>query len=99
MELLVVVTLPSIYHIKYEAKVEAKGIKRMRSGAKARENVKSEVKRIGKGEMRTIGLIVAEGIERARASMEAKMRGEQERPSNHKNMVTVTMNIYVTTGN
>ena len=37
-------------------------------------NAKSEVKQNGKGEM-TLGLSAAEGIERARARAEAKMRG------------------------
>ena len=37
-------------------------------------NVKAEVKRNGKGDM-TIGISAAEGIERARARAEAKMRG------------------------
>ena len=46
----------------------------MRVVAKARENVKAEVKRNGKGEM-TLGLSAAEGIERARERAEAKMRG------------------------
>ena len=49
--------------------------------------------------MKTLVLSAAEGIERARTRAEAKMRGALERPSNHKNMVTVTMNIYVTAGN
>ena len=61
--------------IKYKVKVEAKGIDRMRDVSKARENVRSEVKRNGKGEMKTLGLSAAEGIERARARAEAKMRG------------------------
>ena len=74
-------------------------VSRFRAGAKARENVKYEVKRNGKGEMKTLGLSAAEGIERARTRAEAKVRGECERPSNNKNMVTVTMNIYVTAGN
>ena len=43
-------------------KVEAKGIERMRALAEARENVKAEVMRNGKGEMKTLGLSVAEGI-------------------------------------
>ena len=47
----------------------------MKSGAKAKENVKYEVKRNGKGEMKTLLLSAAEGIERARARAEAKMRG------------------------
>ena len=48
--------------IKSKVKVEAKGIDRMRDVAKARENVKAEVKRNGKGEMKTLGLSAAEGI-------------------------------------
>ena len=60
--------------IKSKVKVEAKGIEIMRAVAKARENVKAEVKRNGKGEM-TLGLSAAEGIEIARATEEAKMRG------------------------
>ena len=85
--------------IKSKVKVEAKGIDRMRAVSKARENVKAEVKQNGKGEMKTLGLSAEEGIERARARAEAKMRGARERPSIKKNMVTVTMNIYVTAGN
>ena len=50
-------------------------VSRFRAGAKARENVKSEVKRNGKGEMKTFGLSAAEGIERARTRAEAKVRG------------------------
>ena len=46
----------------------------MMAVAKARENVKAEVKRNGKGEMKTLGLSAAEGIERVRARAEAKMR-------------------------
>ena len=42
------------------SKVEAKGIERMRDVAEARENVKAEVKRNGKGET-TLGLSAAEG--------------------------------------
>ena len=61
--------------IKSKAKVGAKGIERMRDGAKARENIKAEVKKNGKGEMKTLGLSAAEGIERAKARAEAKMRG------------------------
>ena len=49
--------------------------------------------------MKTLGLSTAEGTERARARAEANMRGARERPSIQKNMVTVTMNIYVTAGN
>ena len=54
--------------------MEAKGIERMRAVTEARENVKAEVKRNGKGEM-TLGLSAAEDIERASARVEAKMRG------------------------
>ena len=61
--------------IKSKFKVEAKGIERMRAVAKARENVKAEVKRNGKGEMKILGISAAEGIERARARAEAKMKG------------------------
>ena len=41
--------------IKYKVKVEAKCIEIIRAVAKARENVKSEVERNGKGDM-TLGL-------------------------------------------
>ena len=61
--------------IKSKAKVEAESIERMRAGAKARKNVKDEVKRNGKGEMKTLGLSAVEGIERARKREEAKMIG------------------------
>ena len=61
--------------IKSKVKVEAKGIYIMRAVAEARENVKAEVKRNGQGEMKTLGLSAAEGIERARARSEAKMIG------------------------
>ena len=61
--------------IKFKVKVEAKGIEIMRAVAKARENDKAEVKRNGKGEMKTLGLSAAEGIERARARADANMRG------------------------
>ena len=84
--------------IKSKVNVEAKGIERMRAVAEGMENVKAEVKQNGKGEM-TLGLSAAEGIERARARAEAKTRGALERPSIQKNIVTVTMNIYVTAGN
>ena len=47
----------------------------MRSVSKSRENVKAEVKRNGKGEMKTLGLSAAEGIERARARAEANIGG------------------------
>ena len=60
--------------IKSKVQVEAKGKEIMRAVAKARENVKAEVKRNDKGEM-TLGLGAAEGIERARARAEAKMIG------------------------
>ena len=52
--------------------MEAKGIEIMRAVAKARGNVKAEVKRNGKGEM-TLCLSAVEGIERAREKSEAKM--------------------------
>ena len=55
--------------IKVKAKEEAKGIDRMRSGSESRENVKAEVKRNGKGEMKTLGISAAEGTERARKSI------------------------------
>ena len=42
--------------------MEAKGIYRMRAVAKARENIKAEVKQNDKGEMKTLGLSAAEGI-------------------------------------
>ena len=61
--------------IKSKVKVEPKGIERMRAVAKAKENVKAEVKQNGKGEMKTLGLSAAEGIKRARARAEANMRG------------------------
>ena len=49
--------------------------------------------------MKTLGLSAAEGVERVRARAEANMILALERPSIQKNMVTVTMNIYVTAGN
>ena len=49
--------------------------------------------------MKTLGLSVAEVIERVRSRAEAKMRGALEGPRNHKNMVTETMTLYVTAGN
>ena len=52
----------------------SKGVEIMRAVAEARENVKTEVKRNGKGDM-TLGLSAAEGIERSRAKAESKMRG------------------------
>ena len=48
----------------------------MRSGSEASKNVKAEVKLNGKGEMKTLGLSAAEGIERERARAEANTRGE-----------------------
>ena len=60
--------------IKYKFQVDSKGIEITRSVAEARENVKAEVKRNGKGEM-TLGLSAAEGIERVRSRAEAKLRG------------------------
>ena len=57
------------------------------------------MKQNGKGEMKTLGLSAAEGMERARSRAEAKMRVALYGPSNHKNMVTLTMTIYVTLGN
>ena len=60
---------------KADMKAKAKGIERMRDGAEAMENVKTEVKQNGKGEMKYLGLSAAEGIERARAKSEANMRG------------------------
>ena len=56
--------------------MESKDIERMRAVAKARENVKAKVKQNGKGEMKTLGLSAAEGIEKMRARAEAKIRGE-----------------------
>ena len=50
-------------------------VSRLRAGAEAREKVKAEVKQNGKGDMKTLGLSAAEGIERARSRAEAKMRG------------------------
>ena len=44
-------------------------------GFDGRENVKAEVKRNGKGKMKTLSLSAAEGIERARERAEIKMRG------------------------
>ena len=61
--------------IKYKVNVEFKGIERIRAVAEARENVKADVKRNGKGEMKTLGLSAVEGIERARARVAANMRG------------------------
>ena len=58
----------------------------MRSVAEAREIVKDEVKRNGKGEMKTLGLSAAEGIERGRARAEAKIRGTLERTSIQKKL-------------
>ena len=54
--------------------MEAKGIEIMRDVAKARENVKAEVKRNGKGEM-TLGLSATEGKKIVGVRAEAKMRG------------------------
>ena len=48
--------------------------------------------------MNILGISEAERIERVLARVEANMRGAKEVPSNHKNMVTVTMTIYVTAG-
>ena len=48
--------------IKSKVKVEAKGIEIMRAVAESRENVKAEVKRNGKGEMKTLGLSATEGM-------------------------------------
>ena len=78
--------------IKSKFQVETKGIEIMRVVAKARGNVKAEVKRNGKGEM-TLGLCAAEGIEKGRTRAEANMRGARYRPCIQKNMLTVTMNI------
>ena len=61
--------------IKSKVKLESKIIQIMRDVAEARGNVKAEVKRNDKGEMKTLGLSAAEGIERARARAEANMRG------------------------
>ena len=61
--------------IKSNVKVEANSIERMRDVSKARENVKAEVKRNGKGEMKTLGISAAEGIERVMSRAETKMRG------------------------
>ena len=55
--------------------MEAKGIERIRDVFEARENVKAEVKRNGKGKMKTLGISEAEGIERESAKLETKMRG------------------------
>ena len=49
--------------------------------------------------MNILGISEAERIERVLARVEANMKGELEGPSNHKNMVTVTLSIYVTAGN
>ena len=86
-------------YIKSKSKVDSKGIERIRAVSEARGNVKAEVKWNGKGEMKTLGLSVAEGIERVRSRAEANMKGAWERLSIQKNMVTVTMNIYVPAGN
>ena len=48
--------------------------------------------------MKTLGLSVAEGMKRARAMSEAKMKGTCERPIIKKYLLTVTTNIYVTAG-
>ena len=61
--------------IKYKAKLEVEGIKRMRGGAKARGNVKAGVKLNCKVDMKTLGLSAVGGIERSRSRAEAKMRG------------------------
>ena len=50
-------------------------MERMRAVAETMGNVKAEVKRNGKGEIKTLGLSAAGGIERERARAEAKMRG------------------------
>ena len=63
------------YSIKSEAKVESEGIERIKAGSEARENVKADVEQNSKGEMKTLGISAAEGVERARARAEAKMRG------------------------
>ena len=47
----------------------------MRVLAKARGNVKAEVKRNGKGEMKTLGLSAAEITKGSKARAEANMRG------------------------
>ena len=47
----------------------------MRAVAKSRENVKAEVKRNGKGEMKTLGLSAAEGYIKSEVKVEAKIRG------------------------
>ena len=56
------ITQMSKASIKSKVKVEAKGIERMRAVAEARENVNAEVKRNGKGKMKTLGLSAVEGI-------------------------------------
>ena len=61
--------------IKSKAKMEAEGIEIMRARSEAMENVQAEVKRNGKGDMKTLGISAAESIERARSRAEAKMRG------------------------
>ena len=60
--------------IKSKVEVEAKGKEIMRAVSEARENVKAEVKRNGKGEM-ILGLSTVGGIKRARARAEDNMRG------------------------
>ena len=45
--------------IKAKAKVEAEGIERMMVRSEARENVKAEVNRNGKGEMKTLDISAA----------------------------------------
>ena len=60
--------------IKSKVQLEAKGIEIIMAVAEARENVKAEVKRNGKGEM-TLGLSAEDGIERERAREEANIRG------------------------
>ena len=50
-------------------------VSRLMTGAEARENVKAEVKRNSKEDMKTLGISAAEGIERARIRADDKMRG------------------------
>ena len=54
--------------------MDAKDVEIIRAVAKARENVKAEMKRNGKGEM-TLGISAAESIERATSRAYANIRG------------------------
>ena len=71
--------------IKYKFKVKSKGIERMRAVAEERENIKTEVKRNGKGERKSgygqdhyKAAAEAEGIERTRASVKLGARAKDD---------------------